>query len=94
MLVAKSGPGAALALRLEDKSAALMRGHGSVAVGTSLPQAVFSGYLPGSQRAAAVGGHETWEHQFSNAHGSKAGGRWKRYARIAAVDALEARIAK
>jgi ribulose-5-phosphate 4-epimerase/fuculose-1-phosphate aldolase len=41
MLVRNPGLGAALALRLGDKSAALMRGHGSVAVGISLPQAVF-----------------------------------------------------
>jgi ribulose-5-phosphate 4-epimerase/fuculose-1-phosphate aldolase len=41
MLVRNPALGAALALRLDDKSAALMRGHGSVAVGTSLPQAVF-----------------------------------------------------
>jgi ribulose-5-phosphate 4-epimerase/fuculose-1-phosphate aldolase len=41
MLVRNPGLGAALALRLGDKSAALMRGHGSVAVGTSLPQAVY-----------------------------------------------------
>jgi ribulose-5-phosphate 4-epimerase/fuculose-1-phosphate aldolase len=41
MLVRSPGLGAALALRLGDKSAALMRGHGSVAVGVSLPQAVF-----------------------------------------------------
>src|SRR5258707_5822872 len=41
MLVRNPALGAALALCLTDKSAALMRGHGSVAVGTSLPQAVF-----------------------------------------------------
>jgi len=41
MLVRNPGLGAALALRLGDKSAALMRGHGSVAVGISLPQAVY-----------------------------------------------------
>jgi HCOMODA/2-hydroxy-3-carboxy-muconic semialdehyde decarboxylase len=41
MLVRNPALGAALALCLSDKSAALMRGHGSVAVGTSLPQAVF-----------------------------------------------------
>jgi ribulose-5-phosphate 4-epimerase/fuculose-1-phosphate aldolase len=41
MLVRNPALGAALALRLDDKSAALMRGHGSVAVGNSLPQAVF-----------------------------------------------------
>src|ERR1700730_11922783 len=41
MLVRNPALGAALALRLGDKSAALMRGHGSVAVGISLPQVVF-----------------------------------------------------
>ena len=41
MLVRNPALGAALALRLDDKSAALMRGHGSVAVGISLPQAVY-----------------------------------------------------
>src|SRR6267154_1589922 len=41
MLVRNPALGAALALCLSDKCAALMRGHGSVAVGTSLPQAVF-----------------------------------------------------
>jgi HCOMODA/2-hydroxy-3-carboxy-muconic semialdehyde decarboxylase len=41
MLVRNPGLGAALALCLGAKSAALMRGHGSVAVGASLPQVVF-----------------------------------------------------
>jgi ribulose-5-phosphate 4-epimerase/fuculose-1-phosphate aldolase len=41
MLVRNPALGEALALRLNDKSAALMRGHGSVAVGISLPQVVF-----------------------------------------------------
>jgi ribulose-5-phosphate 4-epimerase/fuculose-1-phosphate aldolase len=41
MLVRNPALGAALALRLGDKSAALMRGHGSIAVGISLPQVVF-----------------------------------------------------
>lgn len=41
MLVRNPALGAALALRLDDKPAALMRGHGSVTVGISLPQAVF-----------------------------------------------------
>jgi ribulose-5-phosphate 4-epimerase/fuculose-1-phosphate aldolase len=41
MLVRNPGLGAALALRLGDKPATLMRGHGSVAVGISVPQAVF-----------------------------------------------------
>jgi ribulose-5-phosphate 4-epimerase/fuculose-1-phosphate aldolase len=41
MLVRNRALGRALALRLSDKPAALMRGHGSVAVGISLPQVVF-----------------------------------------------------
>jgi ribulose-5-phosphate 4-epimerase/fuculose-1-phosphate aldolase len=41
MLVRNPALGEALALRLNDKPAALMRGHGSVAVGISLPQVVF-----------------------------------------------------
>lgn len=41
MLVRNPALGEALALRLSDKPAALMRGHGSVAVGVSLPQVVF-----------------------------------------------------
>jgi ribulose-5-phosphate 4-epimerase/fuculose-1-phosphate aldolase len=41
MLVRNPALGAALALRLNDKPAALMRGHGSVAVGISLPQVVY-----------------------------------------------------
>ena len=41
MLVRNPGLGAALALRLGNKPAALMRGHGSVAVGISLPQVVY-----------------------------------------------------
>ena len=41
MLVRNPALGQALARRLDDKPAALMRGHGSVAVGISLPQVVF-----------------------------------------------------
>jgi len=41
MLIRNPALGAALALRLDNRSAALMRGHGSVAVGISLPQVVF-----------------------------------------------------
>jgi len=41
MLVRNPALGAALARQLNDKPAALMRGHGSVAVGISLPQVVF-----------------------------------------------------
>ena len=41
MLVRSPALGVALALRLAENPAALMRGHGSVAVGVSLPQVVF-----------------------------------------------------
>ena len=41
MLIRNSGLGASLAACLADKPATLMRGHGSVAVGTTLPLAVF-----------------------------------------------------
>lgn len=41
MLIRNPSLGKALALCLGDKPTALMRGHGSVAVGASLPQAVF-----------------------------------------------------
>lgn len=41
MLVRNPSLGKTLALCLNDKPAALMRGHGAVAVGASLPQAVF-----------------------------------------------------
>ena len=41
MLVSSPSLGAALALLLKNGPAALMRGHGSVAVGNSIPQAVF-----------------------------------------------------
>jgi HCOMODA/2-hydroxy-3-carboxy-muconic semialdehyde decarboxylase len=41
MLIRNSGLGASLAACLADKPAALMRGHGSIAVGSSLPLAVF-----------------------------------------------------
>jgi HCOMODA/2-hydroxy-3-carboxy-muconic semialdehyde decarboxylase len=41
MLVRSPSLGTAFALCLKDKPAALMRGHGSVAVGVSLQQAVF-----------------------------------------------------
>jgi len=41
MLVRNPALGHALARRLDHKPAALMRGHGSVAVGISLPQVVF-----------------------------------------------------
>jgi len=41
MLISSASLGAAFALFLNDKPVALMRGHGSVAVGNSIPQAVF-----------------------------------------------------
>jgi len=41
MLIRNASLGIALARCLEDKPAALMRGHGALAVGASLPQAVF-----------------------------------------------------
>lgn len=41
MLISTPALGAALALFLKDRPATLMRGHGSVAVGDSIPQAVF-----------------------------------------------------
>ncbi|MBI2738176.1 MAG: class II aldolase/adducin family protein [Rhodospirillales bacterium] len=44
LLVRNRKLGAALAKVLEDKTVALMRGHGSVTVGTSLPQVVFRAY--------------------------------------------------
>lgn len=44
MLISNQSLGAAFALFLKDNPAVLMRGHGSVAVGNSLPQAVFRAY--------------------------------------------------
>lgn len=43
MLVRNGEQGRALAETLADKAVALMRGHGSVAVGANLPQAVYRG---------------------------------------------------
>ena len=44
-LLVRNGPlGAALARALGDKAVVLMRGHGSVAVGGSIPQVVFRAY--------------------------------------------------
>ena len=43
MLVRNSEQGRALAETLADKNVALMRGHGSVAVGETIPQAVYRG---------------------------------------------------
>jgi HCOMODA/2-hydroxy-3-carboxy-muconic semialdehyde decarboxylase len=44
LLVRNAQIGAALAKVLGDKTVVLMRGHGSVAVGTSIPQVVFRAY--------------------------------------------------
>jgi HCOMODA/2-hydroxy-3-carboxy-muconic semialdehyde decarboxylase len=44
LLVRNPGIGAALAKVLGDKTVVLMRGHGSVTVGTSIPQVVFRAY--------------------------------------------------
>jgi ribulose-5-phosphate 4-epimerase/fuculose-1-phosphate aldolase len=44
LLVRNAGLGAALAKVLSDKTVVLMRGHGSVTVGTSIPQVVFRAY--------------------------------------------------
>ena len=44
LLVRNAGLGADLAKVLSDKTVVLMRGHGSVTVGTSIPQAVFRAY--------------------------------------------------
>jgi len=54
MLIRNSGLGAFLATCLADKPAALMRGHGSVAVGATLPLAVFRAvYLETNARMQA-----------------------------------------
>ena len=44
LLVRNAGLGVALAKALSDKTVVLMRGHGSVTVGTSIPQVVFRAY--------------------------------------------------
>ena len=44
LLVRNAAIGAGLAKTLGDKNLALMRGHGSVTVGTSIPQVVFRAY--------------------------------------------------
>ena len=44
LLVRNAGIGAALAKVLGDKAVVLMRGHGSVTAGTSIPQVVFRAY--------------------------------------------------
>jgi len=55
LLVSNPTLGAALAIFLKDRPAALMRGHGSVAVGNSLPQAVYRAvYLEVNARLQAA----------------------------------------
>jgi ribulose-5-phosphate 4-epimerase/fuculose-1-phosphate aldolase len=44
MLIRNGALGAALAKMLADKPVALMRGHGAIAVGNSIPQVVFRAY--------------------------------------------------
>ena len=44
LLVRNPAIGAALARALGDKAVVLMRGHGSVTAGTSIPQVVFRAY--------------------------------------------------
>jgi HCOMODA/2-hydroxy-3-carboxy-muconic semialdehyde decarboxylase len=44
LLIRNASLGAALAKVLADQTAVLMRGHGSVVVGTSIPQVVFRAY--------------------------------------------------
>lgn len=65
MLVRNNAQGAALAEKLGDHSAVLMRGHGFCAVGGSIPEAVFRAYYAQlnadlQQRAIALGGDVTY----------------------------------
>jgi ribulose-5-phosphate 4-epimerase/fuculose-1-phosphate aldolase len=65
MLIRNSAQGAALAERLGDKAAVLMRGHGYCTVGGSIPEAVFRAYYAQlnadlQQRAIALGGGVTY----------------------------------
>jgi ribulose-5-phosphate 4-epimerase/fuculose-1-phosphate aldolase len=65
MLIRNNAQGAALAERLGDKSAVLMRGHGYCTVGGSIPEAVFRAYYAQlnadlQQRAIALGGGVTY----------------------------------
>jgi ribulose-5-phosphate 4-epimerase/fuculose-1-phosphate aldolase len=64
MPVKTSTLGAALARTLGDKPAALMRGHGAVVVGDSLPQAVGRSYscrrMRNCTQAMALGGDITY----------------------------------
>jgi len=65
MLIRNNAQGAALAEKLGDKSAVLMRGHGYCAVGGTIPEAVFRAYYAQlnadlQQRAIALGGDVTY----------------------------------
>jgi ribulose-5-phosphate 4-epimerase/fuculose-1-phosphate aldolase len=65
MLVRNNAQGAALAEKLGDHSAVLMRGHGYCTVGGSIPEAVFRAYYARvnadlQQRAIALGGGVTY----------------------------------
>ena len=65
MLVRNNAQGAALAEKLGDHAAVLMRGHGFCAVGGSIPEAVFRAYYAQlnadlQQRAIALGGDVTY----------------------------------
>ena len=65
MLIRNSAQGAALAEKLSDKSAVLMRGHGYCTVGGSIPEAVFRAHYAQvnanlQQRAIALGGSVTY----------------------------------
>ena len=65
MLIRNNAQGAALAEKLGDNSAVLMRGHGYCTVGGSIPEAVFRAYYARvnadlQQRAIALGGRVTY----------------------------------
>lgn len=65
MLIRNNAQGAALAEKLADKAAVLMRGHGYCAVGGSIQEAVFRAYYAKlnadlQQRAIALGGSVTY----------------------------------
>ena len=91
MLVRNPALGAALALRLDDKPAALMRGHGSVAVGISLPQAVFRAvYLEVNARLQSEA-MKLGSINFLTSEEARLASCHERYALVTAVDALEAR---
>lgn len=65
MLIRNNAQGAALAEKLGDHAAVLMRGHGYCTVGGSIPEAVFRAYYAQlnadlQQRAIALGGGVTY----------------------------------